>query len=179
MGIKEAEKRQKEEEEALERYKEKLARKAKRDAKSKDKYRKLAEEYEKERGGRGKKGRKKRDESSGDEFPDPEEDEEEGGDGKKKRRRKKKKKNARDGQHLKEFEKFSSGSETGDEEVTSGEVTVDEDLIPTAKGRGKADDDIFRSDHEFSCESDVPDEEAQPVKHARTAGKKRGRKPRK
>ena len=179
LRIKEAEKRQREEEEALERYKEKLARKAKRDAKSKEKYRKLGMEYEKERG-RGKKGRKKREESSGEEFQDPEDDGEEGDDGKKKRRRKKKKKkNARDGQHLKEFEKFSSGSETGDEEVTSGEVTGDEDLIPAAKGRGKADDDIFRSDHEFSCESDVPDEEAQPVKHARTAGKKRGRKPRK
>ena len=26
------------------------------------------------------------------------------------------------------------------------------------------DDNLFRSDHEFSCESDVPDEEAAPIK---------------
>ena len=41
------------------------------------------------------------------------------------------------------------------------------------------DNDIFKSDHEFSCESDVPDNEVQVVKHARTATKggkrKRGR----
>jgi hypothetical protein len=30
------------------------------------------------------------------------------------------------------------------------------------------DDNLFKSDHEFSCESDVPDEEAAPIKHART-----------
>lgn len=35
------------------------------------------------------------------------------------------------------------------------------------------DDNLFRSDHEFSCESDVPDDEAQPIKHARTATKKK------
>ena len=32
-------------------------------------------------------------------------------------------------------------------------------------------DNLFKSDHEFSCESDVPDEDWQPVKHARTATK--------
>ena len=40
---------------------------------------------------------------------------------------------------------------------------------------------MFKTDHEFSCESDVPDAEAKPVKHARTATKagkrKRGRPP--
>jgi remodeling and spacing factor 1 len=41
------------------------------------------------------------------------------------------------------------------------------------------DDNLFKSDHEFSCESDVPDEEAAPVKHARTgATKKRSKKQR-
>lgn len=35
---------------------------------------------------------------------------------------------------------------------------------------------MFKSDHEFSCESDVPDEEAAPIKHARTGASKRGRK---
>ena len=40
------------------------------------------------------------------------------------------------------------------------------------------EDILFKSDHEFSCESDVPDGEIQEVKHARTATKrKRGRKP--
>ena len=39
------------------------------------------------------------------------------------------------------------------------------------------EDNLFRSEHEFSCESDVPDDQVQPIKHARTAKKKRGRKP--
>jgi hypothetical protein len=40
------------------------------------------------------------------------------------------------------------------------------------------DDNLFKSDHEFSCESDVPDEEAAPVKHARTGATKKSSKKR-
>ena len=84
----------------------------------------------------------------------------------KKRKRKKKKKpeDLRGQEHLKQFSKFSSGSESGEEE-DDGE-DIEEEVAETGD-----QDDLFKSDHEFSCESDVPDDDWQPVKHARTATK--------
>ena len=73
-----------------------------------------------------------------------------------------------------EFEKFSSGSEESDEDGPGSEESPDENELIVEKN-----DDLFKSDHEFSCESDVPETEAQIVKHARTVTKggkrKRGR----
>jgi len=76
--------------------------------------------------------------------------------GRKRRRRKKKKKKHGDRAHLKEFEKFSSGSD-------SNEDVEEEEEVDDAHVVDEHDDNLFRSDHEFSCESDVPDEEAAPI----------------
>ena len=95
----------------------------------------------------------------------------EDGEGKRKyKKRRKKKKNKRGEENLREFSRFSSGSD-GSENLE--EVSDHDDLMDV-------DDDemlFSRSDHEFSCESDVPDDQAVQIKHARTAKKKRGRKP--
>lgn len=82
----------------------------------------------------------------------------------KKRKRKKKKKpeELRGQEHLKQFSKFSSGSESGEEEEEGEEI---EEEVAEAGDQ----DDLFKSDHEFSGESDVPDDDYEPVKHARTA----------
>jgi hypothetical protein len=76
--------------------------------------------------------------------------------GRKRRRRKKKKKKHGERGHLKEFEKFSSGSD-------SNEDVEEEEEVDDAHVVDEHDDNLFRSDHEFSCESDVPDEEAAPI----------------
>ena len=89
---------------------------------------------------------------------------------KKRKKRRKKKKKKRGEEHMREFEKFSSGSD-GSENLEDVEYDS-HDLLDH-----EDDDLLFRSDHEFSCESDVPDDQVQPVKLARTAKKKRGRKP--
>merc|ERR1712086_1180806 len=72
-----------------------------------------------------------------------------------------------------EFEKYSSGSESNED--------GDEYESPPPAPEDLYDINPFKSDHEFSCESDVPDTEVQIVKHARTATKggkqKRGRPP--
>ena len=92
-------------------------------------------------------------------------------DAKKRRKRRKKKKKRRGEENLREFERFSSGSD-GSENLENETDHDDHDLL------GVYDDELlFKSDHEFSCESDVPDDQAVQIKHARTAKKKRGRKP--
>ena len=86
------------------------------------------------------------------------------------RKRRKKKKKKRGEEHIRQFEKFSSGSD--------GSENLEEIEYDSHDMLDHEDDDIlFRSDHEFSCESDVPDDQVKPIKHARTAKKKRGRKP--
>merc|ERR1712008_89557 len=80
----------------------------------------------------------------------------------KKKRKVKTKKNRGDVVN-REFEKYSSGSE-------SNEDGADYDSPPPAP-EDLYDINPFKSDHEFSCESDVPDTEVQIVKHARTATK--------
>ena len=115
------------------------------------------------------------------EDEDYEDEEEAGGGGegeegdRKKRKRKKKKKQKRGEEHMRQFAKFSSGS-SSDDLGLEGE-SDDEDLHHLDM---ENDDEVNanRSDHEFSCESDVPEDEWQPIKHARTATKK-GRKRRK
>merc|ERR1712083_693148 len=93
----------------------------------------------------------------------------------KKRKKKHKTKKNRSDTVNREFEKYSSGSEE-DEDGPDFESPEENEII-----QDKIDDDLFKSDHEFSCESDVPDTEATIVKHARTATKggkkKRGRPP--
>ena len=166
LRIKETERRQREEEEALELYKEKQKRKDEREKKRMAKYRKLGLDYEKEMAKKRKKKRKRRDEES-------EEDDYEG-DQKQRRRRRKKKKHKRGEENLKEFARFSSGSSDEDDEGLEAEEFDDH-----FGADHHHDDDLFnKSDHEFSCESDVPDDEAQPIKHART-GKRRKRKAKK
>ena len=92
----------------------------------------------------------------------------------KKRKKKHKTKKGRGDTVNREFEKFSSGSEESDEDGPGSEESPDENELIVEKN-----DDLFKSDHEFSCESDVPETEAQIVKHARTVTKggkrKRGR----
>merc|ERR1712141_226775 len=101
-------------------------------------------------------------------------DEEDAEDLKKKKKKKHKTKKNRGDTVNREFEKFSSGSESDEDgsDVESPEEMGEDDII-------RKEDDLFKSDHEFSCESDVPDTDVQIVKHARTATKggkkKRGR----
>ena len=110
-------------------------------------------EKEKERK---KKRKKESDDSSEDETAKTE--------GKKRKRKKKKKpEDLRGQEHLKQFSKFSSGSESGEEDEEGEEI--EEEAADAGDG-----DELFKSDHEFSCESDDSDD-YQPVKHARTATK--------
>jgi len=97
------------------------------------------------------------DDEEDDDFKDPE---------KAKRKRKKKKKKGRGDVVNREFEKFSSGSDSNE-----GGPDYDSPDMADYEGQVLDDNDIFKSDHEFSCESDVPDNEVQVVKHARTATK--------
>ncbi|TRY70833.1 hypothetical protein TCAL_17263 [Tigriopus californicus] len=166
LRIREAERRQKEEENALDDFREKMRRKAEREQNRLDKYRAMGREFEREMAKTRKRGKA---ETSDEDY----EDEGEGNKTATKRKRRKKKKKKRGEENLREFAKFSSGS--SDDEGLEGEE--DEDL----EGEHEEDDHdevLFHSDHEFSCESDVPDGEAQPIQHARTAtkGKKRKKK---
>ena len=90
---------------------------------------------------------------------------------KEKKKRKVKTKKGRGDVVNREFEKYSSGSESNED--------GDEYESPPPDPADLYDINPFKSDHEFSCESDVPDTEVQIVKHARTATKggkrKRGR----
>ena len=106
----------------------------------------------------GKKKRKKESDDSSDDETVKE--------GRKRKRKKKKKPEELRGQeHLKQFSKFSSGSDSGDEDEDGEEI--EEEVAADGGDR----DDLFKSDHEFSCESDVSDDDFVPVKHARTATK--------
>ena len=77
---------------------------------------------------------------------------------------------------MRQFAKFSSGS-SSDDAGLEGE-SDDEDLHHLDMEMEDENDaaNANRSDHEFSCESDVPEDEWQPIKHARTATKKRRRR---
>merc|ERR1719189_2834367 len=111
----------------------------------------------------GKKKRKKESDDSSDDETVKE--------GRKRKRKKKKKpEDLRGQEHLKQFSKFSSGSDSGDEDEDGEEI--EEEVAADGGDR----DDLFKSDHEFSCESDVSDDDFVPVKHARTATKKKSKK---
>ena len=108
-----------------------------------------------------KEGKKKRKKESDDSSDDDTVKE----DRKRKRKKKKKPEDLRGQEHLKQFSKFSSGSESGEEDEDGEEI--EEEVAADGGDR----DDLFKSDHEFSCESDVSDDDFVPVKHARTATK--------
>merc|ERR1711872_63137 len=80
-----------------------------------------------------------------------------------KKEKKDKKKKSRDGEKMyHEFSKYSSGSDgTGMEDES--------DIAELYQEIAEEEDDIFATDHEFSCESD--DDEKVTVKHARTRTK--------
>jgi remodeling and spacing factor 1 len=173
LRVREAERRQREEEAELERYKEEQKRKAEREKRRMEKYRKLGLDYEKEMARKEAKRAEKRqtkyrsdsDFKEDGEDGDDQDEEEEGG--KKRRRRRRKKKKRKKGEEgLREFERFSSGSSSGDEGLEGEEEDFEED-------HEEEDVDLFKSDHEFSCESDDPEGTAQPIKHARTATKRK------
>ena len=172
MRIRETEKRQREEAQALLDYKKDSKKKAEREKKRLEKYRALGKEFEyKQMLAKAKQKRKymtsSEDNEEDDDFKDPSQT-------KRKYKKKKKSKKSRGDVVNREFEKFSSGSDSneGGPDYDSPDLAAYEDQVLD-------DNDIFKSDHEFSCESDVPDNEVQLVKHARTATKggkrKRGR----
>ena len=179
LQIMEAERRQKDEQRAPQEYKEKQKRKEEREKKRMAKYRRLGLNYEAEMRRKKAKKEKKKAKRAKEEDEDYEDEEEAGGEEvgeTKKRRRKKKKKQKRGEEHMRQFAKFSSGS-SSDDAGLEGE-SDDEDLHHLDMEEDMDEINANRSDHEFSCESDVPEEEWQPIKHARTATKK-GRKRRK
>ena len=69
-----------------------------------------------------------------------------------------------------EFAKFSTGSDDSNEGLEA--MSDDFEDYP---GQDDMDRLLDKSDHEFSCESDVPENEVKVVKHARTAPQKRKR----
>merc|ERR1711953_485435 len=89
---------------------------------------------------------------------------------KSKRKRRKNKKNKRGEENLREFAKFSTGSDDSNEGLEA--MSDDFEDYP---GQDDMDRLLDKSDHEFSCESDVPENEVKVVKHARTAPQKRKR----
>ena len=136
------------------------------------KYRRLGLNYEAEMRRKKAKKEKKRarraKEEDDEDYEEEGEGEGEGEEGKKKRKRRKKKKHKRGEEHMRQFAKFSSGS-SSDDAGLEGE-SDDEDLHHLdMEAEDEEAANANRSDHEFSCESDVPEDEWQPIKHAREA----------
>jgi len=146
----------------------KKQRKLERERKLLERYRRLGKSYEykqlKEKQNKRKRKLQKKSESESDD------DDYEGDEPKKKRKRKNKKKKKRGEENLRQFEKFSTGSDENDE----GLEAMSDDFEDYSH-QEDIDRLLDKSDHEFSCESDVPENEVKMVKHARTAPQKRKR----